>query len=91
MTKASHSAELGRRLQGVSDSTVEAVGALSEALEWVERARGHLYDFRRPMGHADLQLGEARDELRAAGHPDVVARLETEVLSRNVVQGRWTS
>lgn len=28
------------RPAGVSDATVEAVGAVTEALEWVERARG---------------------------------------------------
>ena len=33
----------GRRPDGVSDETVEAAGAVSEALEFVERARGHLY------------------------------------------------
>ena len=29
----------------VDDRTVEAVGKLTEALETVERARGHLYSF----------------------------------------------
>ncbi len=31
--------------RGVDDDTVEAVGSLSEALEYVERARVHLYSF----------------------------------------------
>ncbi len=34
-----------RRPDGVADETVEAVGKLSEALETVEQARGHLYAF----------------------------------------------
>src|SRR5690606_3294937 len=34
-----------RRPAGVDDDTVAAVGKLGEALEWVERARGRLYDF----------------------------------------------
>jgi hypothetical protein len=38
-------ADLGRRPNGVSDETVEAVGSVSEALEFVERARGRLYRF----------------------------------------------
>ena len=66
-----------------NEATVEAVGAVSEALEWVERARGDLYSFHQCMGHADLQLGEACDKLRAAGHDDVAERLETEMVGRN--------
>jgi hypothetical protein len=33
--------EQHRRPDGVSEATVEALGKLSEALETVERARGH--------------------------------------------------
>ena len=73
-----------------SDATVEAVGKVTEALEWVERARGHLYSFHQLMGHADLTLGEACDALREAGHDDLADRLETEVVGRNVLEGRWT-
>lgn len=36
-------ADADRRLSGVSEQTVAAVGKVSEALEYVERARGHLY------------------------------------------------
>ena len=42
------------------------------------------------MGHADLLLGQACDKLRAAGHQAVADRLETEVVGRNVLYGRWT-
>jgi hypothetical protein len=72
------------------DATVEAVGAVTEALEWVERARGELYSFHQLMGHADLQLGEACDKLRSAGHDDVADRLERDLVGRNVLYGRWT-
>lgn len=72
------------------DDTVAAVGKVSEALEYVERARGHLYSFHQLMGHADLLLGDACDELREAGHGDVADRLETELVGRNVLHGRWT-
>ncbi|MBX5485604.1 hypothetical protein MHAS_02864 [Mycolicibacterium hassiacum DSM 44199] len=78
------------RPEGMDDATVEAVGAVSEALEWVERARGHLYSFHQLIGRADLLLGDACDKLREAGHPQVAERLETEVLGRNVIHGRWT-
>lgn len=81
---------LDRRPDGVDDATVDAVGKVSEALETVEGARGHLYRFHQLMGHADLQLGEACDSLRKAGHGAVADRLQTEMVGRNVVSGRWT-
>jgi hypothetical protein len=79
-----------RRPDGVTDATVEATGRLSEALEWVERARGHLYEFHQLMGHADLLLGHAADGLRAAGHHEQADRLGEELVGRNVIEGRWT-
>jgi len=63
---------------------------MSEALEYVERARGHLYSFHQLIGHADFVLGEACDKLRAAGHGGTADRLETELVGRNVLHGRWT-
>lgn len=78
------------RPEGSSDDTVEAVGKVSEALEYVERARGHLYSFHQLMGHADLLLGEAADALRDAGHAEVADRLTEDMIGRNVIRGRWT-
>jgi|SRR5215208_2350711 hypothetical protein len=83
-------AEKRVRPDGVDDATVEAVGAVSEALECVERARGALYSFHQLMGHADTLLGDACDKLRKAGHTEVADRLEAEVVGRNVLYGRWT-
>lgn len=79
-----------RRPEGVSDATVEALGTLSEALEVVENARGHLYAFHRLSGMADLTLGAAVDQLRAAGHAGLADRAETELIGGNVITGRWT-
>lgn len=76
--------------EGVSDATVEAVGKLTEALEWIERARGHLYDFHQMSGHADLTVGEAVEALRDAGHEALAERIQTELVGRNVIEGRWT-
>jgi hypothetical protein len=73
-----------------SDETVEAVGSLSEALEFVERARGHLYSFHQLMGHADLLLGDTCDKLREAGHEETADRLEEDMVGRNILNGRWT-
>lgn len=78
------------RPTGVDDATVAAAGKVSEALETVERARGHLYEFHQLLGHADLQLGEAVDQLRKAGHSEVADRLDQELVGRNVIEGRWT-
>lgn len=78
------------RPPGTSDETVEAVGKVSEALEYVERARGHLYSFHQLMGHADLLLGEACDALRDTGHTEIADRLNEDMVGRNVIRGRWT-
>ena len=75
---------------GIDEATVEAVGKLTESLETTERARGHLYSFHQLTGSADLQLGDACDQLRAAGHADLADRIQTELVGRNVIQDRWT-
>jgi hypothetical protein len=82
--------EAHQRPAGVDDATVSAVGKLSEALETVEDARGHLYAFHRLCGSADLALGEAVDQLREAGHADAAAVLERDLIGRNIVEGRWS-
>ena len=79
-----------RRPDGATDNTVEAVGKLSEALEWLERARGVLYEFHQMLGHLDFQMGDAVDKLRAAGHESQAALVENEIVGRNVLEGRWT-
>jgi len=44
------------RAARLDDATVDALGKLSEALEVVENARGHLYEFHRMTGTADVKL-----------------------------------
>jgi hypothetical protein len=78
------------RPSGTSDATVEAVGKLSEAFECIEEARGSLFAFHRNLGRADLTLGEAVDQLRAAGHEEMADEIEKDLLGRNVLAGRWT-
>jgi hypothetical protein len=75
---------------GVDDATVDALGKLSEALETVERARGHLYTFHQLTGEADIALQGAVDALREAGHDELAGRIDRELVGRNVLQGRWT-
>lgn len=71
-------------------ATVRAVGKVTEALDVVEEARGHLYAFHRLTGTADFALEEAIGMLRDAGHADLAAQLDQELLGRNVLPGRWT-
>ncbi|MGW0607865.1 hypothetical protein [Streptomyces sp. NPDC002644] len=79
-----------QRPDGVTDVTVEALGALSKALETTERARGHLYSFHQLTGSADLELDRAVRLLREAGHEHWADRVQQEILGRNVIPGRWT-
>ena len=76
--------------EGVSEATVEALGSLSAAVEVIEHARGLLYGFHRLTGTADLNLGEAVEQLRKAGHTELAERIDTELVGRNVIAGRWT-
>ena len=75
---------------GVDDATVDALGKLSEALETVERARGHLYTFHQLTGEADIALQGAVDALREAGHAGLADRVDAELVGRNVIADRWT-
>lgn len=78
------------RPEGVDDATVEALGKLSEALEIVEEARGLLYTFHRRTGEADQALDEAVELLREAGQDDLAEHITTDLIGRNVLEGRWT-
>jgi hypothetical protein len=71
-------------------ATVEAVGKVTEALETIERARGHLYSFHQLTGSADLALGEAAEQLEKAGHEEWARRISEELIGRNVLPDRWT-
>lgn len=78
------------RPDGVSDETISALGKVSEATEWVERARGHLFELHQLIGRADLTFGEVADMLVAAGHNQLAETLRTEIIGRNILPGRWT-
>ena len=79
-----------RRPAGLDDATVEALGKLSEALETVERVRGHLYALHQLTGTADFQLDEAVSLFMQAGHTTTAERIERELIGRNVIAGHWT-
>ena len=74
----------------LDDATVEALGALSEALETVHQARGFLYAFHQLTGKADGLLREAADRFREAGHTTLADDLDRDLVGRNVIADRWT-
>lgn len=78
------------RPEGASDELVEAVGKASEAFEYIERVRGHLYSLHQLMGRADFLFEEAADELDSIGQHEHARTLRAEVVGRNVLEGRWT-
>ena len=69
---------------------VTAAGAMTEALETIERARGHLYSFHQLVGEADFKLDEVLDGLRELGQTDLADQLQRELVGRDVLPGRWT-
>ncbi len=79
-----------QRPADVEDNTVEAMDTLTRALETAEVARGNLLQFHRLTGTADTQLRESVRQLRACGHDTLADRIETELVGRNVLEGRWT-
>lgn len=72
------------------DGVAQAVGRVTEALETIERARGHLYSFHQLTGRADLQLDEAVARLNEIGQTDLARRITSELIGRNVLLGRWS-
>jgi hypothetical protein len=79
-----------QRPDGVDDLTVAALGTLTDALETVIRARGHLYAFHQLTGRADHRLDDAVELLRKAGHTELADHITTTLIGRNVNPGRWT-
>lgn len=74
----------------MDDAAIEAAGRMTEALETLERARGHLYDFHQLVGSSDLALDEAVAALRRADRDDLADAVQTDLIGRNVIEGRWT-
>jgi hypothetical protein len=72
------------------EKAVAAAGKMTEALETLERARGHLYSFHQLVGEADFALDGALAGLRECGAADLAGRIERELVGRNVLPDRWT-
>jgi hypothetical protein len=74
----------------MDDQAVEATGKLSEALEYIERARGHLFDLHQLIGHADLLLDEVLAAVEKLNRPDLEKLIRNELYGRDVLAGKWT-
>ena len=81
---------MGADDRSLDPQTIDAVGKATEALEYVERARGHLYAFRQLIGRADFLFEESSLRLAESGHPDEADSLWHSVVGRDVLEGRWT-
>jgi len=82
--------DIRQRPNGATDDIVAGVGKASEAFEYIIRARGHLYSMHQLIGRADFLLEEAADLLERAGCGDDARNLRTDIVGRNVLDGRWT-
>jgi hypothetical protein len=78
------------RPAGATDEAVEAVGKLSEAMERMENARGHLFAFHQLSGATDLALQAAVDSLREAGFASIAEAITEVLVGRDVIAGQWT-
>jgi hypothetical protein len=70
--------------------TIDAVGKAREALEYVERARGHLYALHQLIGRADFLFEESALRLAECGHREESDSLWQNVVGRDVLERRWT-
>src|SRR3712207_9514425 len=55
-----------------------------------DQARGQLYGFHQHTGKADLLLQDAVELFRKAGHSELAADLDRDLVGRNVIADRWT-
>jgi hypothetical protein len=79
-----------RRPHGCTAADVEAAGAMSEALERIERARGALYEAHQLIGGADGMLDKVITALNAAGRSALASSLQASLVGADVLAGRWT-
>lgn len=89
MSHAHTRREAGQR-NGMGDPRIEATGRLGEAFEYIERARGSLYDFHQLIGAGDRRLDEVLTLMREAGEHDLAEMIRRELLGRDVLTDRWT-
>jgi hypothetical protein len=78
------------RPNDVTDQTIAALGKVSEALETIEQARGHLFAFHQLIGRADLSMDQAYKLLQTARLDNDAESLKHDIIGHNVIPGMWT-
>src|SRR5689334_13335347 len=73
------------RMDEQAAETAEA--RLSEALEYVDRARGHLFSFHQLVGHADFLLDEVIEAADKADLPELSELVRRTLYGMNVLSG----
>lgn len=69
---------------------LETMATASEALEYVERARGHMYTLHHLLVRAELLFTEVSESLLAQGRAEEAEMLQREVIGRAVIGDRWS-
>jgi hypothetical protein len=72
------------------DATVAAVHEVEQAVEWMEKAWGHLLACHHDVGHSQITMLGAADKLDSAGHAEWARRLRETVAVEDALPGRWT-
>lgn len=69
---------------------MDTMATATEAIEYVERARGHLYTLHHLLVRADILFAEVAASLQAQGRADEAELLQDHVIGRNVIDDRWS-
>jgi hypothetical protein len=69
---------------------LDTMATATEAMEYIERARGNLYTLHHLLVRADILFAEVAESLRAQGHDDEAGLLEEQVIGRTVLEDRWS-
>lgn len=80
----------GPRDVALDRALLETMATAAEAIEYIERARGHLYTLHHLLVRADILFADVATSLRDQGHADEAEILETRVIGRDVIDDRWS-
>jgi hypothetical protein len=80
---------LGRR-RGQDPELLETMATASEAMEYVERARGHMYTLHHLLVRAEILFTEVSESLQAQGRCEEAEMLQREAIGRSVIGDRWS-
>jgi hypothetical protein len=82
--------DLRGHARGQDPELLETMATASEAMEYVERARGHMYTLHHLLVRAEILFTEVSESLRAQGRHEEAEMLQREVIGRSVIGDRWS-